>query len=166
MSELKVGDSFPEDVAFQYIPYSPETSEVTSCGIPTKFNASQEFKNKKVVLVSVPGAFTPTCQVAHIPSFILNKDKLKAKGIDQVVVIAYNDPFVMSAWGKANNIQDDFIIFATDGEVKFSKSLGWLKGERTARYAIVVDHGKVVYAAKEDGPGIDVSGAEPVLANL
>ncbi|KAI9163358.1 peroxiredoxin type-2 [Paramyrothecium foliicola] len=166
MSELKVGDSFPEGVVFQYIPYSAETGEVTACGIPQKFDASQEFKNKKVALISVPGAFTPTCQVAHIPSFILNKQRLQEKGIDQVVVIAYNDPFVMSAWGKANAIQDDYIIFATDPEVKFSKGLGWLKGERTARYAIVIDHGKVVYAAKEDGPGIDVSGAEPILAAL
>lgn len=69
-----------------------------------------EFKNKKVVLVAVPGAFTPTCQVAHIPSYTSNIDKLKSKGVDQVVVIASNDAFVMSAWGKANNVKDDFIV--------------------------------------------------------
>lgn len=69
-----------------------------------------EFKNKKVVLVAVPGAFTPTCQVAHIPSYTSNIDKLKAKGVDQIVVIASNDAFVMSAWGKANNVKDDFIV--------------------------------------------------------
>lgn len=82
-----------------------------------------EFKNKKVVLVSVPGAFTPTCQVSHIPSYINNKEKLKAQGIDQVVVIAYNDAWVMSAWGKANNIKDDFIV---SGLLILSQARAWL----------------------------------------
>ena len=129
MSELKVGDTFPEGVSFSYAPLTPENSEITACGIPQKFDASKgmcrpvpltqlqdshygatEFKNKKVVLVSVPGAFTPTCQVSHVPSYIKNADALKAKGIDQVVFIAFNDAWVMSAWGKANNIKDDFIV--------------------------------------------------------
>jgi alkyl hydroperoxide reductase 1 len=79
-------------------------------------------------------------------------------------VIAYNDAFVMSAWGKANNIKDDFFIFASDDS--FSKSIGWTLGERTARYAIAVDHGKVIYADKEDARGIEKSGAEAVLPKL
>lgn len=69
-----------------------------------------EFKEKKVVLVAVPGAFTPTCAEKHIPTFIEQKDALKAKGVDQIVVIAYNDPFVMSAWGKSNEVKDEFIV--------------------------------------------------------
>lgn len=69
-----------------------------------------EFQNKKVVLVSVPGAFTPTCQADHISGYKAKFNDLKAKGVDQVVVIAYNDPFVMSAWGKANSIQDESIV--------------------------------------------------------
>lgn len=69
-----------------------------------------EFKNKKVVVVAVPGAFTPTCSEKHIPTFLEQKDALKAKGVDQIIVIAYNDPFVMSAWGKANGVTDDFIV--------------------------------------------------------
>lgn len=125
-----------------------------------------EFKKKKVVLVSVPGAFTPTCQKSHLPSYIQNKEALKAKGVDQVVVIAFNDPFVMSAWGKANGIKDDFILFASD-DAGFSKSIGWTVGERTARYAIAIDHGKVVYAGRDDGTGsVDASGAEAVLSKL
>jgi alkyl hydroperoxide reductase 1 len=113
MSELKVGDSFPEGIAFQYIPYTPETGDMASCGIPTKYDASKEFKEKKVALVSVPGAFTPTCHVSHLPSYLANIDNLKAKGIDQVVFLAYNDPFVMSAWGKSNNIKDDYVVRIT-----------------------------------------------------
>lgn len=69
-----------------------------------------EFKDKKVVVVAVPGAFTPTCSEKHIPTFIEEKAALKAKGVDHVIVIAYNDPFVMSAWGKSNDVTDDFIV--------------------------------------------------------
>lgn len=69
-----------------------------------------EFKDKKVVVVAVPGAFTPLCSEKHVPTFLEQKDALKAKGVDQVVVIAYNDAFVMSAWGKANGVTDDFIV--------------------------------------------------------
>jgi alkyl hydroperoxide reductase 1 len=115
----------------------------------------------------VPGAFTPTCSAAHLPSYINNADKLKAAGVDKVVFIAYNDAFVMSAWGKANNIKDDFIVFASDPSAAFSQSIGWTIGERTGRYAIVVDHGKVTYAALETGKGsLDNTGAEAVLAKL
>ncbi|KOS18205.1 putative peroxiredoxin [Escovopsis weberi] len=166
MSALKVNDSFPEDVSFSYIPVTPETIEVTSCGIPQTFEASKEFKNKKVVLVSVPGAFTPTCQANHIPSFTKNIAALKEKGVDQVVVIGYNDCFVMSAWAKVNYTTDDFIVFASDDGAKFSKSLGWTLGERCGRYAIVIDNGKVVYAENEPAGGVTVSGAEAVLAKL
>ncbi|KAH6607385.1 peroxiredoxin type-2 [Trichoderma cornu-damae] len=166
MSVLEVGDSFPGNVAFSYVPLTAESKDITSCGIPTKFDASTEFKNKKVVLVAVPGAFTPTCQASHLPGFVHNIDALKAKGVERVVVIASNDPFVMSAWGKANYTKDDFIIFASDSELAFSKAIGWTQGDRTARYAIAIDHGKVIYAAKETERGVDVSGADAVLAKL
>ena len=62
------------------------------------------------MLIAVPGAFTPTCSERHVPGFLDNKDKLKAKGVDHVVVIAVNDVFVMSAWGKANQVTDDFTV--------------------------------------------------------
>lgn len=126
-----------------------------------------EFKDKKVVVVSVPGAFTPTCQVSHLASYVNRVADLKAKGVDQVVFIAYNDAFVMSAWGKANGIKDNFIIFASDPGAKFSSTHGWVMGERTGRYALVVDHGKVVYAAEDSQKGsIEFSGADAVLAKL
>ncbi|TQS33089.1 hypothetical protein Golomagni_06579 [Golovinomyces magnicellulatus] len=164
---LKAGDSFPEGVEFTYIAPSPENKEITACGLPQKYDASKEFQNKKVVLVAVPGAFTPTCQANHIPGFISKASELKAKGIDQVVVIAFNDPFVMSAWGKANNVHDDFIIFASDDEIKFSSKIGWTLGNRTGRYALIVDHGKVTYAETEESPkGVTVSGADAIIAKL
>jgi alkyl hydroperoxide reductase 1 len=132
MTTLTVGSPFPEGVSFTYV--APTGSlDLTVCGLPIKYDASKgtytllthhpltviiltptnkttEFKTKKVVLVAVPGAFTPTCQEQHITSYLANLDKLKAKGVDSVVFIASNDAFVMSAWGKANGIKDDSIV--------------------------------------------------------
>jgi alkyl hydroperoxide reductase 1 len=72
-----------------------------------------EFADKKIVLVSVPGAFTGTCSEKHIPGFIANLEKFKEKGVDKIVVIAYNDAYVMSAWGKSLGIQHDDIVSTT-----------------------------------------------------
>ncbi|CAM1502010.1 Fc.00g039940.m01.CDS01 [Cosmosporella sp. VM-42] len=167
MTELKAGDAFPEDVAFTYIPPAPETSEFSQCGLPIKYDASKEFKDKKVVLVSIPGAFTPTCSGSHIPSYTANIDKIKAKGVDVVIVVAFNDPYVMSGWGKANGVKDDSILFMSDKDCKFSRQIGWNFGERTGRFAIIIENGKVLYASKDDHPqSIETSGAEGVLAQL
>lgn len=167
MPELKAGDSFPEGVSFTYVPPSPEKADIIACGVGVKYDASKEAKDKKIVIVAVPGAFTPTCQEQHVVSYIANKEKLKAKGVDRVVFIASNDHWVMSAWGKANGVKDDYIIFASDDGLAFSKSIGWIQGDRTQRYAIVVDHGKVVYAERDTVRGtIANSGAEGVLAHL
>jgi alkyl hydroperoxide reductase 1 len=111
-----------------------------------------------------------------LPSYIENLKALKAKGVDQVACIASNDAFVMSAWGKANGVQGNDIVslstfrvpklstnehyqlFLSDPDLKFSKSIGWLRGaDRTERYAIVIDHGKVIYAAVEPGKDVTVS---------
>ncbi|KAJ9155677.1 hypothetical protein NKR23_g1816 [Pleurostoma richardsiae] len=164
---LKAGDSFPEGVTFTYIPYTPEKASLGACGLPIKYDASKEFKNKKVVVVAVPGAFTPTCTERHLPGFLEKKEELKAKGVDNLIIIAYNDAFVMSAWGKANGVQDDYTLFMSDDGLKFSKPIGWYAGDRTARYALIVDHGKVTYAEKETAMGaLDVSGVDAVLSKL
>lgn len=166
MSGLKAGDSFPESVSFTYIAPTGEL-DITACGLGIQYDASKEFQDKKVVLVAVPGAFTPTCQVSHVTSYIAKRDELKAKGVDQVIFIASNDHWVMSAWGKANGIQDDSILFMSDAGLEFSKKIGWANGDRTLRYAIVVDHGKVTYAEVDTERGsIAKSGAEGVLAKL
>ncbi|KAI1613990.1 Redoxin [Exophiala viscosa] len=165
---LKAGDKFPDDVVFSYIPYTEEAADITACGIPINYNASKEWANKKVVLFSVPGAFTPGCSVRHLPGYIEKLEEIKGKKVDIVAVLAYNDAFVMSAWAKANGIKnrEEDILFLCDPETKFSKSIGWNLGERTARYALIVDNGKVVYAEKEPGRDVTVSGALAVLAKL
>ncbi|CAJ2504531.1 Uu.00g119250.m01.CDS01 [Anthostomella pinea] len=166
MPAFKAGDAFPADVSFGYIAPTPETSDVLACGMPSKYDASKDFADKKVVLVAVPGAFTPTCQNQHITGFLSKLKDIKAKGVDKVIVIAYNDPFVMAAWGKANGITDDSILFMSDDGPAFSESMGWTLGPRTARYAMIIDHGKVVYAEKEPGKDVGVSGADAVIAKL
>ncbi|CAG8390909.1 unnamed protein product [Penicillium salamii] len=166
---LKSGDSFPDNVVFKYIPWSEESDEITSCGIPIDYNASKKWADKKVVLFSVPGAFTPTCSVNHVPGYIQNLPNLREKGVDIVAVLAFNDPFVMSAWGKANRVRGDEILFLSDPEAKFSNSIGWADeaSGRTGRYAIVIDHGKVRYAQIETEKGaVKKSGADAVLASL
>ncbi|KAK4232252.1 Redoxin [Podospora fimiseda] len=166
MSGLKAGDSFPSDVSFTYVAPTGEL-DLTACGLGIKYDASKEVQHKKVVFVAVPGAFTPTCSAAHLPSYIENLDKLKAKGVDQVVFLASNDHWVMSAWGKAYGIKDDSILLVSDAGLEFSKKIGWFNGDRTLRYVIVVDHGKVVYADVDDVRGsIEKTGAEGVLAKL
>ncbi|KAL9637317.1 MAG: hypothetical protein Q9204_001921, partial [Flavoplaca sp. TL-2023a] len=133
-----------------YIPYTPEKEDITSCGIPQQYNASQEFADKKVVLFAVPGAFTPGCSVRHLPGFIDHLSEIKSKGVDVVAVIAFNDAWVMSAWAKANKIKDE-MLFMTDTDTRFSKDIGWTKGDRTGRYAMIIDHGKITYAQNEQG---------------
>ncbi len=80
--------------------------------MPQQYHASKEFANKKVVLFAVPGAFTPGCSVRHLPGYIEHWDDIKGKGVDLVIVIAMNDAWVMSAWGKANGIRKDEIVSA------------------------------------------------------
>ncbi|KAF3491384.1 peroxisomal matrix protein [Arthroderma uncinatum] len=168
MSALNAGDSFPADVTFGYIPWTDEKKEFTTCGAPQTYEASKLWADKKVVLVSVPGAFTPTCSANHLPSYIASLPALKQKGVDVVAFIAFNDPFVMSAWGKANGVTGDDILFLSDIGSKFSKSLGWtIHDDRTARYAMIIDHGKVTYAEKEPAPpAVTVSGVDAVLPKL
>ncbi|KAI9737888.1 MAG: hypothetical protein M1834_009258 [Cirrosporium novae-zelandiae] len=167
MSGLKAGDSFPADVVFEYIPYLEENADFHVCGIPQKYKASEEFANKKVVLFSLPGAFTPTCSANHVPGYIKHLAEIKAKGVDVVGVLAYNDPYVMDGWAKANGVKNNDIYFFSDPEAKFSKSIGWTLGERTARYGLIIDHGKVTYAALEKAMNaLEVSDAETILKHL
>ncbi|KAH8690444.1 Redoxin [Talaromyces proteolyticus] len=162
VTTLKPGDLFPENVTFQ-------NQRHKICGIPAPYHASDEWANKKVVLVSVPGAFMRTCSGAHLPSYIKNLSKIKEKGVDIVAFIAYNDAYVMSARGKANDVEGKDILFLSDPMASFLKSIGWSEvlGLRGRRYAIVVDHGKIVFEQRESGKGtIEASGAEAVLPIL
>jgi len=124
--------------------------------MPQPFDASKEFKNEKVVLVSVPGAFTPGCQAYHVPPYIKNLEKLSSKGVDEVIVIASNDAWVMSAWGKVNGVKGDSKLkFMSDTKTFFSNNHGWAAGmgDRNGRWAMIIEKdGTVSYAENEKDP--------------
>ncbi|PPR00675.1 hypothetical protein CVT24_000963 [Panaeolus cyanescens] len=170
MATIKVGDKIPEGT-FKYVPYTPELESGLACGVPTSLSTN-DWKGKKVVLFSVPGAFTPTCHVNHLPPYIQKYDEFKAKGVDVIAVVAANDPFVMSGWGRVEGLKDK-ILALSDTDAKWSKELGLDKdlssfglGTRTWRYALILNDNVVEYLGVEPGPGVSVSGADAVLAKL
>ena len=159
---IKVGDHLP----------SATFTTMTAEG-PKPQTTDDIFKGKKVVLFAVPGAFTPTCHKNHLPGFLNNADKIKAKGIDTIAVTGVNDVFVMDAWKKATDI-DGKIEFLADGSATFANAIGLSVdlvarglGTRSQRYAMVVEDGVVKTLNIEDAPGkADVSGAENLLKGL
>ena len=159
---IAVGDKLPEAV-FRVI-------GAEGIDAPT---TDQIFGGKKVVLFAVPGAFTPTCHVKHLPGFIENADQFKAKGIDTVACVAVNDPFVLGAWGQISG-SDGKVVFLSDGNGEFTKEIGMDfdgsgvgLGTRSKRYAMLVEDGVVKVLNTEDSPGVaDVSSAAKILEEL
>lgn len=137
---------------------------------PVNINTRDIFTGKKVVLFAVPGAFTPTCSAAHLPGFVVHVDAIKAKGIDTVACISVNDVFVMNAWGKSQNAEH--ILMLADGNGDFTHSIGLTldgkgfgMGQRSKRYAMIVDDGVVTHLAVDE-KGLEKSSAEAILAVL
>ncbi|MHA6298397.1 redoxin family protein [Devosia sp. CAU 1758] len=125
-----------------------------------------------IVLFSVPGAFTPTCHVNHLPGFVANAAKLRAAGIDRIVCAATNDHHVMKAWAEATNALDD-IAFLADGNGALASAMGMSKdmsgagmGTRFARAAMIIRNGVVDAVFVEDAPGVTASGAPAILMAL
>jgi len=130
------------------------------------------FGGGKVVLFAVPGAFTPVCSAQHLPGFIAKAGEIKAKGVDAIVCLAVNDPFVMDAWGRAQNAGDD-VVMAADGNAEFTRALGlefdasgFGMGVRAQRFAMIVDAGEVKSLYVEEPMKFEVSSAEAILENL
>ena len=136
-------------------------------GEPIKKNIEDFFKKKKVILFGVPGAFTSVCSKKHLPSYINMYDKFIKKGIDYIICVSVNDPFVMSAWGKENNvgnkiimIGDPFLNFTREIGADVDKS-GRGLGIRSNRYTMFVDNMKVMKLQEEEDTGIcEISAAE------
>jgi len=139
---------------------------------PAKLSTEELLAGKTVVLVSVPGAFTPTCSARHLPGFVDHIDAIKAKGVDTVAFMAVNDVFVMNAWGKAQHA-DGKITMLADGNGEVTSSLGlemdasaWGMGKRGQRFALVVKDGVVTQVNVETGGEFRVSAADYVLGQL
>ena len=165
---IKVGDRLPDGTLTEMI-----DTERPGCTVgPNNFSVSEQAKGKRVAVFAVPGAFTPTCSAKHVPSYVQNFDKLKAKGVDEVWCIAVNDAFVMGAWGKDQQCGGKVRMMA-DGSAAYTKVLGLDMdltargmGVRSQRYSMFVEDG-VVKALNVEQPGkYEVSGAETMLQKL
>lgn len=157
---IKVGDRLPD-----------ATLKRLSDGIQD-VSVREVFAGKKVVLFAVPGAFTPTCSARHLPGFVEHFDALRAKGIDTIACMAVNDPFVMSAWAKQQNVPEGLLMLS-DGNAEFTRKLGleldatpFGMGIRAQRFALVADDGVVTHLFVEAPGEFRVSSAEHVLAAL
>ena len=156
---IKVGDKIP-------------TGMFTVMGAegPTGMSTSEVFDGKKVVLFAVPGAFTPTCSVEHLPGFVVHVDDIKAKGVDTVACMAVNDVFVVDAWGKSANAEH--LLMLADGNADFTSAVGLTldgtgfgMGTRSQRFVMIVDDG-VVSLLNVDQGALEGSSAEAILAAL
>lgn len=158
---IKVGDRMPAG-----------TLTLATNDGPQKIAAEEFFKGKKVVLFSVPGAFTPTCDAKHLPGYVERAAELRAKGVDTIACMAVNDAFVMNAWGKSQNT-DGKVVMIADGNAEYTKALGleldatgYGMGTRGQRFALIVDDGVVTHANVEAKGEFKVSSAEYVLGQL
>jgi len=138
---------------------------------PENVTTSALFAGRRVVLVGVPGAWTPTCSNTHLPGFIVHADEIKAAGVDAIVCMAVNDAFVMAAWGKSQNAEELEMI--ADGNADLTRALGVEidlsargLGLRCRRFALIADDGLVLHTAIEEGTALDVSAAEAMLQFL
>jgi glutaredoxin/glutathione-dependent peroxiredoxin len=158
---IKAGDRMPEG----------KFKTMTESG-PKDVSTHELFDGKRVVLFSVPGAFTPTCDAKHLPGYLTQAEALRAKGIDTIACMAVNDVFVMNAWGKASNV-DAKVLLLADGNAEYATALGLTldasgfgMGTRGQRFAILVEDG-IATKLNVEAPGqFKVSSAEHVLQQL
>lgn len=141
---------------------------------PEAVSLVEKMKGRKIVIFAVPGAYTGVCTTAHVPSFIRTIDKFKAKGVDEILCISVNDPFVMKAWGEATGATAAGISMLADPQSAFTTAIGMNFSappagliDRSARYAMLVEDGVVKVLHKEESPGVcEISAGEGLLAAL
>ncbi len=160
---IKPGDRLPEATLIQIGANGPEQIKI-----------SDKTKGRKVAIFAVPGAFTPTCHSAHLPSFIRTKDAFADKGVDEIICISVNDPFVMKAWGEATGANAAGISMLADSQSEFTTAIGMNFDAppaglmaRSARYAMLVEDGEIKVLNAEENPGqCETSAGEGLLAAL
>ena len=157
--KIKENESIPNSEVF-----------ILENGEPVKKNIENFLKNKKSIIFGLPGAYTSVCSAKHLPGYVKNSEKYKEKGIDQIICMSVNDPFVMNAWGKENNVGDK-IIMVGDPFLNFTKAIGAEVdksgrglGIRSNRYTMLVDDLKVMKIQEEKETGsCEISAAENFL---
>ena len=165
---IKVGDKLPAGTLSEFIEV-----ETAGCTLgPNEFKVDDLTRGKKIVIFGVPGAFTPTCSAKHVPSYLQNIDKLKAKGVTEVICMSVNDAFVMGAWAREQNTLGKIRMMG-DGSANYTKALGLEfdltargLGVRCQRFSMLVDNG-VVKVLNIEAPGkYEVSDAETLLKQM
>ena len=165
---IKVGDKLPSGTLSEFIEV-----EGNGCTVgPNEFKVDDLVKGKKVVIFGLPGAFTPTCSAKHVPGYVQNRDQLKAKGVDEVICMSVNDPFVMGAWARDQKT-DGKVRMMGDGSANYTKALGLEldltargMGVRCQRFSMLVDNG-VVRTLNIEAPGkFEVSDAGTMLKQV
>lgn len=157
---ISVGQSLPDANLLRMGEDGPETVALSS-----------KLKGRKVVLFGLPGAYTGVCTTAHVPSFIRTKDKFAAKGVDEIICVSVNDPFVLKAWGESTGAAAAGIAILGDSDAAFTKAIGLdftapPAGliNRSKRYALYAEDGVVKVIQVEDSPGqCTISGGEALL---
>ena len=157
--KIKENESIPNSEVF-----------ILENGEPIKKNIQSFLKNKKSVIFGLPGAYTSVCSAKHLPGYVKNSEKYKEKGIDKIICMSVNDPFVMNAWGKENNVSDKIIMMG-DPFLKFTKAIGAEVdksgrglGVRSNRYTMLVSNMKVIKLHEEkDTSSCEISAAENFL---
>ncbi|SPF77522.1 peroxiredoxin [Pseudoprimorskyibacter insulae] len=160
---ISVGERLPEATLVRMGDNGPESVAVSALTA-----------GRKVVIFAVPGAYTPTCSSAHVPSFVRTKAQFDAKGVDEVICVSVNDPFVMKAWGDATGANEAGLTMAGDPQAEFTKAIGMdftapPAGliDRSKRYAMLVDDGVVSILNIEESPGTcEISAGETLLGAL
>lgn len=158
---IKQGDKLPEVALVEMVDGKPGPVSLTELS-----------KGRRIVVFAVPGAFTPTCSMKHLPGFVEQAAAIRAKGVGDVFCLSVNDPFVMAAWGSQSGVAGKVRMLA-DGNGDFTRAVGLTMdgkgfnlGERSQRYAMVIRDGVVEKLFVEPGPGLTVSGADAVLGSL
>jgi len=160
---ISIGDKLPGATLYQMGAEGPETTDL-----------APRLAGRKVVIFGLPGAYTGTCSTAHVPSFVRNMDAIKSKGVDEVICLSVNDPFVMGAWGEATGATEAGISMLGDASADFTKAIGMDFDAppaglfaRSKRYSMIVEDGTVTQLNEEPAPGqCDISGGETVLDQL
>ncbi|WP_295311436.1 peroxiredoxin [Roseobacter sp.] len=160
---ISQGDQLPDATLVRLGDEGPETVSL-----------ADKTKGRKVVIFAVPGAYTPTCHSAHVPSFVRTKDQFDAKGVDEIICVSVNDPFVMKAWGESTGAAKAGITMLADPDSSMTKALGMEFSappaglvDRSKRYAMLVEDGKVTLFQPEEAPGMcEVSAGEGLLENM
>lgn len=157
---ISTGDTLPDATLLQMGAEGPEEVKL-----------ADKLNGRKVVLFGLPGAFTGTCTTAHVPSFIRTKDQFTAKGVDEIICVSVNDPFVMQAWGDSTGATEAGLTFLADADASFTKAAGFDftappvgLHSRSIRFCALVEDGKVTILQKEENPGVcETSAGEALL---